>query len=180
MRIGLARHFQIPHEKGKFLDTDGYSEWVRWYDASHGPHCPTPRCEVAWHKCYCSDIPRAKITAGIIYAGPTEESELLREVPLAPLLRTRLPLPVWLWQSLSRVGWWLEHASQPETRSATRKRAARILEWIRGSHSGEDILLVSHGFLMQFLERELIKAGFAGRVPLHPKGGHIYVFEARA
>lgn len=180
MKIGLARHFQIPHRKRELLDATGYAEWLKWYDASEGLEKPVPESGVDWHKCYCSDIRRAKVTAGIIYDGPTEETHLLREVPMAPPLETRLPIPLFLWETLSRVGWLWEHDSQPESRSETRRRAAGIMEWIRARHAGQNILVVSHGFLMQFLERELVKMGFNGRVPVHPKGGHIYVFESPA
>lgn len=177
MRIGLARHFRIPHRKREMLDAAGYSEWLKWYDASHGPANPIPDTGVAWDKCYCSDILRAKITAGRIFDGPTEETPLLREVPMAPPLETRLPMPLFLWETISRMGWMWEHRSQPESRTQTRKRASGMLQWIRDTHPDQNILVVSHGFLMQVLERELVKAGFRGAVPIHPKGGHIYVFE---
>jgi broad specificity phosphatase PhoE len=178
LRIGLARHFQIPHRKRAFLDADGYREWIRWYDGSHGPQTLVPDSGVDWRRCYSSDLVRARITAEILFTGPIEITPLLREVPFAPLFRSRVPLPLFLWETLSRAGWLWEHASQPETRLATRMRAAGFLDHVLRSHPGEDVLIVSHGFLMQCLQGELLRAGFRGRVPIHPKGGHVHVFES--
>ncbi len=81
--------------------------------------------------------------------------------------------------SSSRVGWFFDHKAQNENRTQTMKRIADFLELLLSRHrKGQRILIVSHGFLMQYLEKELVRKGFRGQVPVRPRGGVIYPFES--
>ena len=44
-------------------------------------------------------------------------------------------------------------------------------------NEGRNVLIVTHGFFMQWLEKELAEAGFTGKVPTRPMGGTIYLFQ---
>ncbi len=103
---------------------------------------------------------------------------MLREIPQAPLFSTRLKMPLIAWHVLSRVGWWFNHRSQAEGRAASLARVQRIMEWLRTLPEGQCSLVVTHGYLMYVLRRELKRAGWAGYIPLHPQGGDIYLFAA--
>lgn len=182
MLIGLARHFPVAHARGVVLDADGFARWAEWYDAATGiAHAPgAAAAAVAWRACYCSDLPRARHTAATIHRGEAAHTASLREVPFAPVVRTRLRLPLLLWQALSRVAWALDHASQHEGRRATRRRVASFVDELVAAHADEAVLVVGHGFLMQLLAAELRCRGFRGRVPLRPRGGEVYLFERPA
>jgi len=133
-----------------------------------------------WDLCYCSDLPRAHFTARYLFRGTIETSPLLREVPFSGFLPRRAKLPLFLWQSTSRVGWWLNHASQSENRRQTMERIAAFTRQLQERHTrGQRILIVSHGWYMQYFEKELNRAGFRGSVPMRPRGGIIYPFELR-
>jgi broad specificity phosphatase PhoE len=179
MRIGLARHFQIPHDKGQLLDSGGFAEWIRWYDGSAAEKAEAEPSSHAWDKCYCSDLHRAHFTAGKLHPGPLEVTPLLREVPFAPFFSRGPRLPLYIWETLSRLGWMVGHRSQPENRKQTLKRIEEFLEMLRTRHRGENVLIVSHGFLMRYMQRALNRAGFKGKVPVRPQGGRVYLFEAR-
>lgn len=68
---------------------------------------------------------------------------------------------------------------QVETRHHSLDRVSRVLSQIIGENSNKDILIVTHGFLMQYLQKEMLRLGFTGKIPLHPKGGVIYTFESK-
>jgi broad specificity phosphatase PhoE len=178
MHLGLARHFQIPHDRFQLMDGDGFMAWARWYDTTEVKSREVPRAGDDWDLCYCSDLPRAQFTARYLFRGEIEATPLLREVPFSGFLPRRTKMPLFLWQSTSRVGWWLNHASQSETRRQTLDRIADFTRLLRKRHSsGQRILIVSHGWYMQYLRKALQREGFRGSVPMRPHGGIIYRFE---
>lgn len=178
MRLGLARHFRIPHDRFQWVDGAGFLDWARWYDTTDVKAGSVPTAGDAWDKCYCSDLPRALFTARYLFRGEIETTPLLREVPFSGFLPRKAKLPLLVWQGTSRLGWWLNHASQSENRLQTLERIGRFMAELRERHrEGERILIVTHGFYMQFFEKELNRAGYRGRVPIRPRGGIIYPFE---
>lgn len=178
MRLGLARHFRIPHNRFQWVDGEGFLAWARWYDTTEVRSAQVPLAGDGWDACYASDLPRAQFTARYLYRGAIETTPLLREVPFSGFLPRRMRLPLLMWQATSRLGWWLNHGAQAENRRQTLERIGAFLGMLRERHSvGDRILVVTHGFYMQFLEGELNRAGFLGRVPFRPRGGIIYPFE---
>jgi len=179
MRLGLARHFRIPHDRFQMLNGDGFMDWARWYDTTEVTPRPVPLAGDGWDACYSSDLPRARFTAGYLYRGNVEVTPLLREVPFSGFLPRRAKLPLFMWQGTSRVGWWLNHRSQSENRRQTLERISAFTRLLKERHArGQNILIVTHGFYMQYFEKELQRAGFRGKVPMRPHGGIIYPFES--
>lgn len=160
------------------MDGDGFMDWARWYDTTEVKAREVPLAGGDWDLCYCSDLPRARFTAGYLFRGSIEATPLLREVPFSGFLPRRAKAPLFLWQSTSRVGWWLNHASQSENRRQTLERIAEFTRRLRAGHAqGDRILIVSHGWYMQYLAKALNRAGFRGSVPYRPHGGIIYPFQ---
>jgi broad specificity phosphatase PhoE len=177
MKLGLARHFQIPHDRFTLLDGPGFDTWAKWYDTTEVNSRAVPLAGDAFDTCYCSDLPRAVFTANYLFKGPIEKTSLLQEVPYSGFLPRRLKLPLAFWQASSRLGWYLDHKRQSESRTQTLGRIADFLAMLTSRHGkGDRVLIVSHGFYMQFLEQELVRAGFRGNVPMRPHGGIIYPF----
>jgi Histidine phosphatase superfamily (branch 1) len=174
--IGLVRHFPVPHSKYALMNSRGFEEWTRWYDTFDVPTPESVSPYGGWDICYCSNLPRAAKTARKVYPGEPIENALLREVPFDPLFKTRIPLPVFAWEALSRVGWNFEHASQRETRKQTFARIAEFFEPLEAQYPGGKVLLVCHGYLMRYMQTYLHKRGYQGKVPLHPQGGVLYPF----
>jgi broad specificity phosphatase PhoE len=123
---------------------------------------------------------RAAETAGALAQVPATFMPLFREIPQAPLFDTRVKLPLVVWHVLSRIGWWFNHRSQPEGRRASLQRVARIVDFLRRQPADQEVLIVTHGFLMYVLRGELQRRGFAGRIPLHPQCGEVYFFKRPA
>ena len=179
MILGLARHFQIPHKKFSLLNGGAFDTWSEWYDTTEVHAREVPKADSSWEKCYCSNLPRAMYTAKWLYPGPIEVTPLLREVPYSRFLPRNLHFPLFMWTTSSRVGWFLNHKSQEENRYQTFERIEKFLALLMERHGKNDrVLIVSHGFLMQYLEKELVQRGFKGDVPLRPRGGIIYEFKS--
>ncbi len=178
MKLGIVRHFQIPHNRMQIVDGTGFDAWAEWYDTTQVHARQVPAAGPEWGYCLCSDLPRAQFTAGTIFHGSIEVTPLLREVPFTAFLPRRMKLPLLIWQATSRVGWWLNRPSQRENRAQTKIRIAAFVAKLMAEHRDENVLIVTHGFLMQWLEKELVAAGFKGKVPTRPLGGTIYLFKS--
>lgn len=176
MQVGLVRHFKIPYRKWQWINSTGYADFLRWYDGQEGRVRPSTHPHVSWQRCFSSDMLRARETANTLADVPPVCMPLLREIPQAPVIDTRIKAPLVVWHVLSRVAWWFNHRSQVEGREESTRRVARIVEWLRQQADDQTVLVVTHGFLLYVLRRELKKAGFRGMIPLHPKGGEIYLF----
>ncbi len=177
--LGLMRHFRVPHRKNQWMDSRGFAEWSLWYDRFDVtiPSGLSPLRE--WDVCFSSDLPRANKTAHAYFMGEVERWPSLREVPFAPLFKTKRLLPLVGWQVMSRMGWKWAHPSQEESRKQTLQRIELLLDELEAKHSDKKVLLVTHGFLMQFMQRSLRRRGYLGRVPLRPIWGQVYSFQPK-
>jgi broad specificity phosphatase PhoE len=102
--------------------------------------------------------------------------DLLREVKMYPVRKSELKIPSFLWSISSRIAWKLDHVSQLETATYTRKRAKEFLSKL-DLNSNENILIVSHGFFLMTLINELKLLGFKGDIPRKMKNGYLYIIK---
>jgi broad specificity phosphatase PhoE len=179
MKIGVARHFPVPHNHYDWLNKKGFGQWIKWYDLEAEVQVLTrPDITQQWDVCYCSDLKRTKITAHTLYKDTIQTQPLLREVPYA-VFPFPVPMPLVIWKVLARIGWWanMKFQVEVETHAESLTRAKSIISSLVEKHPEENILIVSHGFFMQYLNKELHKIGFKGKIPIHPQGGDVYTFE---
>lgn len=174
MRIGLVRHFPVDCTSPWLMSANEFREWAKQYDCSPVKIGKAAVDFYPWTKCYSSDLPRAIETAQQIYSGTITRSELLREVPITPVFDSKLRLPHSFWLMAGRIAWRLSHQSQPETIQETQKRVKKFVDGILNE---DNVLIVTHGFLMVQIQKELIQAGFSGEIVRVPACGRIYVFE---
>lgn len=159
------------------MDGPGFDAWAHWYDTTEVSPRPVPSLGEGWDHCLSSDLHRAQFTARTLYKGDIETTPLLREVPFTTFMPRSLNLPLFMWQATSRVGWYVNHAAQRENRIQTHERISALIGRLRRDFPGQSVLIVTHGFFMQYLEKELRSAGFRGTVPTRPVGGMLYLFE---
>lgn len=179
MKVGLVRHFEVEHQPSnnlKLMTPNQFKQWVRKYERSGIKDCLLNPDRVIWEKCYSSDLPRAVKTAQKLFDGEITETKALRELPIFPPTSINIKLPVILWLFLGRIAWMLSHKSQVESKPMLKERVKYIVEEIILKND-QDILIVSHGFLMIFLRKELLKQGFRGPNFNRAVNGEIYVFE---
>ncbi|MBP2658372.1 MAG: Phosphoglycerate mutase [Firmicutes bacterium] len=176
MRIGLVRHFEVNCLHKYLLSSDEFEKWVKEYDCSSIRVVDTVVDTYKWEKCYCSDLPRAIDTAKYIYKGNILKSSLIREVPIMPVFKSRIKLPHLFWLIAGRIAWFLSHPSQTELIMQTKDRVEQFVSnTIKESEAS--VLVVTHGFLMLQLQKELKKRGFLGERFRNAKCGKFYLFE---
>lgn len=176
MRIGVVRHFKVDYKAKRMMSSSDFEEYVTSYDNSSVIENKIDLEYSQWNKCYSSDLKRAIITAKNIYDKELEITELLREVKMYPVKKLQLKIPSYLWSISSRIAWKLNHGSQLETITYTRKRAKEFLDKL-DLNGDENILIVSHGFFLITLVNELKLLGFKGDIPRKMKNGYLYILE---
>lgn len=176
MRIGLVRHFKVNYPYLKFVTSSQFKKWIKQPHIEEFKKIYISLGEIKWQKCYSSDLPRAIKTAETIYKGEIIKTKLLREVPVSPIIKTNLKIPYALWAFLGRVAWLGLHKSQIEKRTETKKRAMDFIESIL-DYNESNILIVSHGFMMFYLQKALLKNEFRGKKFVNAKHGTIYIYE---
>ena len=115
--------------------------------------------QTVYQKIYVSELSRSKDTAKILF--PNEEffeSRLINEVPLKSSFDTKMNVPLWFWNLVGRLQWFINCRRQAEGRRQTRERAKEFAEQIKNDDL--DAAVVTHGFYMHTLLQEMKKAGF--------------------
>lgn len=178
MKIGLVRHFKVKKRKpSKWLITsDELIDWFDEYNTAEVEIGETDLMDVGWQSCYSSDLSRAVTTAKHIFSDDLEMTDKLREVKAYPLFSRRLKLPFIFWITAVRLAWICRHPSQRETKEVVKARIREAVDDIL-SRGEENILIVSHGGTMIYLQKELSKRGFIGPKIRMPANGKLYLFE---
>ncbi len=177
MKIGLVRHFKVVSPYGnKKLSSFEFNERMNGYDIFPVKPNKLNINSAEWDICYASTLSRAKTTAETIYNGEIILTPLIIEVPLFSFVRTNRKIHYMVWQIVGRIAWLFSHKSQIEGYSQTIQRINQFLEDIKKSEH-QNILIVSHGFFMKVLVRELKRSGFKGHLDFSPKNGKLYLFE---
>jgi broad specificity phosphatase PhoE len=176
VKIGLIRHFKVTRGyPNKLVTSDELMNWVKEYDKSDVEENEVDLGSVRWKHCFSSDLPRARTTAEKCFEGKIIYIEELREVALSPLFRVNIRLPLMFHLFFIRVAWIFNHRSQPEKRKDVLSRINKALDL--ALYSGEDVLIVSHGGVMMYMRKELLKRGFRGPKFRRPENGLLYLFE---
>lgn len=176
MRIGLVRHFKVDCPHKTMMTSEEFREWSEKYERAGLIKNKVNMYGIVWDICYSSDIKRAVTTAKEVYSGNIYLDRLLREVDNAPFIHTeRLRLPFPIWHFCGRLAWFFRSKSQPENIRDTRRRVRHFLHRI--DWDKENILIVSHGFLIFNFIFELFRLGFAGKEVHRVKNGILYIYE---
>ena len=176
MRIGLVRHFRVTEAwPAGWLTSNDLQQWRQRYEASEPVVGPINVSRVAWQRCFSSDLKRARVTAQTAYAGHIIQTPLLREAEMLPFRTGRLRLPVSAWQWIFRLAWLTGHPSQRPARDDLHRRVREMADLLEAEPV--DTLVVSHGGVMVFLRKELLRRGFQGPGFRLADHGRLYLFE---
>lgn len=177
MKVGLVRHFEVvkPQINGGMTSAE-FKAWQDGYDTADVKIKPANIKSEDWQICYCSTLPRAFKTAKTIYTGEIIQTNLLREIEIAPAFNTKFKLPFMFWTVVGRCAWYFSHKSQSEKYMETKKRAHEIVSDILNKHK-DNVLLVSHGAIMYYIRKELLINGFTGPSFTKAKNGFLYTFQ---
>lgn len=168
--ITLARHGEPALSRRVRLDAAGYREWWGKYEKSgllEGQIPPQILVKFAEEAgfIYSSTLLRSIETArAVCKTKPFESLPIFVEAPLPPPnFPSFLKFSPKYWGGISRWWWWAfnNHAGE-ETRAQAEVRAreaAKILD--EKARSGQDVLLMAHGYFNFMISLELIKLGYS-------------------
>jgi broad specificity phosphatase PhoE len=173
MTIHLLRHFKVQDNTPSWLNSDEFNQWVDTYDI-----LPIKVIEVKLPKnidlILCSTLLRAKKTVKELPKIEIIYTDKLVEVGSRVFFNTNIKLQKYIWFTMGTLFWYL-NSLDGENRVDTIKRAKEVVEELKALKQ-ENILIVSHGFFMKVLAKELKEEGFLGEIEFRPKNGKIYSF----
>ncbi|MCE5220578.1 MAG: phosphoglycerate mutase [Clostridium sp.] len=180
MRIGLIRHFKVNCHKNLFMTSKQFKEWEEDYNKSDVLIKNVELLGIKWDKCYSSTLIRAIITAQHVYKESIVKNDLIRETIIDPIFKSNFKLPYWFWAVSGRLAWYFNHKSQEENKTITRDKARKFVDVLQDEakiDGSENILIITHGFFMYSLQKELKKRGFIGKLTISPKNGVLHLYK---
>ncbi len=174
MKIGLVRHYKVKHPfiKKFVISAEELAKWFEEYDAADIEYGHVELGDIEWNICYTSPLGRAVKTANHIFKSEITTTEDLKEYAALPKLNRRIKLPMLVWAILVRAKFFYSKRHANEFKS-------RILNFLDVIQFGkeENVLIVSHVFVMNVIQRELRNRGFVGNKFSLPEYGKVYIFE---
>lgn len=173
MKIILIRHFKVNCDRRFAYNSQTYENAFDDYNKS--PVIESDLRISTNNKIYSSTMVRTIETAKTIFnKAPDFYSDLLCEVPISPFMKTRLFLPLIVWNFVGRIQWRFNSKKQPETYLATQARIDKFMDSIITQN--EDCFIVAHGFTIKLIIRRLKAENFRGLNPMLIKNGLPYEY----
>ena len=180
MKIGLIRHFKVNYQKKFLMTSTEFKEWEENYNISGVIRKDVELMGIKWDRCYSSTLIRAIITAKHVYSDEIFQNDLIRETIIDPIFKSNFKLPYWFWAVSGRIAWYFNHKSQAESKTITTDKARQFVDLLQEEverEGVENILIVTHGFFMFSLQKELKRRGFTGKLIYRPKNGILYLYQ---
>ena len=169
------RHFRVKDSSKKLLNSKEFNEWVEDYDRFDLEGLDV-KIDKNIEVFITSQKRRAILTAEKLKLKSIE-SNLFNEVETEAFIDTKIKLSKTLWLFIARVLWYF-NLTKLETRNDSIKRAKDAIEFLK-SLKKESCLIVSHGFFMKILIKELEKSSYKGEIDVKPKNGKTYLFSSK-
>ncbi len=159
MKVVIIRHAEVNFNWSRRCRSEKFDSECGKYDHSPIKSVTYSIPQIAYRRIYVSELSRSRDTAEILFPGGTYyESGFINEVPLKSSFDTKMNMPLWFWNLTGRLQWYINCKRQVEGHRQTRKRAKEFIELI--GKDGKDSAVVTHGFYMHTLLREMKKAGY--------------------
>lgn len=174
MKIGLVRHFKVKKTFPKKLLV-GFPEIKKWfddYDIAEIEYKQLDDETNKWNICYCSPTQRAVKTATILQNNKPIIINELKELNVLNLMNKKSKLPFMVWGLLIRN----KSLAVNEITTDFKKGIDSFIDLLL-SKNHDNVLIVSHGFVMMYFQKELKKRGFTGDNFKSPENGKIYKYE---
>ncbi len=156
----IIRHGEVDFRWNKWCSSSVFDSDCNEYDNASIKEKIYRIPQIDYQRIYISKLSRSLDTARILFHDCEYiSSELINEVPLRSSFDTEKKMPLWFWNISGRIQWFMNSNRQIEGRSKTTERARQFVAMI--SNENTDCAVVTHGFFMQTLLREIKKTGFS-------------------
>lgn len=174
MTIGLIRHFKVKIKRPRkfLLSADEMIAWFDEYASAAIMHVEVDLRGVDWQHCCSSPLPRAVQTADAIFPGEVVCADILQELNVLPMLHKKLRLPAVIWGIVILI----KSTSRNAVTQQFRENISAFVDQLLDKHD-RPLMVVSHGFVMMYLQKELLRRGFSGERFRLPENGKVYLFE---
>jgi broad specificity phosphatase PhoE len=159
MRARIIRHGKVDFQWRKYSTSEQFDRDCKMYDDA--PIFPLISGEpnVDYQNIYISSLQRTKETANQLFGEKDfATTKLIDEVPLCASIVSNIKLPIIFWNVSGRLQWFLNIPLQKESRKETIYRATQFIKMI--VEKDNDCIIVTHGFFMHTLLRQMKKQGF--------------------
>ncbi len=159
MRIAIIRHGKVNMKWPKKCSSEDFDLACAEYDRSDLEYINIIPIEKQVGRIYVSKLSRSVNTAKSLFPN-NEYYEMpeIGEVPLKSFMDTKQRLPLWIWNVLGRVQWYIGSERQLEKRKDTMQRANKVIDLCESED--EECILVTHGFFMHTLIKVLKSRGY--------------------
>ncbi len=159
MKIVIIRHGKVAMKWPKKCSSYDFDKACVEYDKSDLEKTNIIPLAEQVDRIYVSKLLRSKNTAKSLFPNKEfYEMPEIGEVPLKSFMDTKKRLPLWIWNVLGRVQWYIGSARQLENRNDTIERANKVIDLCE-SEKG-DCVLVTHGFFMKTFIAVLKERGY--------------------
>ena len=159
MKVIIIRHGTVAYDWVRTYSSSEFDKACIQYDKAPIMRMSYDIPDFDSQQVYVSTLPRSRDTALEIFGNKDFIcTELADEVPLGSSFNCRIELPLWFWNITGRVQWFLNFNRQTEGRKETKARARKFVELLNTDVS--DSAVITHGFYMLTLVKEMRKAGF--------------------
>ena len=159
MKVIIIRHGPVAYDWERTYSSCEFDKACTQYDKAPIMRMSYDIPVFNLKRVYVSTLPRSRDTAIEIFGNKDFIcTELADEVPLGSSFNCRIELPLWFWNITGRVQWFLNFNRQTEGRKETKARARKFVELLNTDVS--DSAVITHGFYMLTLVKEMRKAGF--------------------
>ncbi len=158
MKIVVLRHGTVDYVWSRWCTSEEFDKECAEYDKAPIKHTAYNIPAIGSDNVFISSLPRSRATAEKLFNSSLRQTEWVDEVPLRSSFDTKIKLPLWFWNLSGRLQWLINSSRQPEGQLRTRARAGKIVDLL--CREGTDGVIVTHGFFMLTLLREMKHAGF--------------------
>lgn len=158
MKIVVIRHGKVEYTWSRWCTSEEFDKACMAYDRAPVRHSAYPVPAVGSDNVFISSLPRSRETAAALYSSSSRQTAWADEVPMRSGFDTKIKLPVWFWNLSGRLQWFFNSPRQAEGRRGTQARARNMVDLL--CREGADAAIVTHGFYMITLLREMKHAGF--------------------
>lgn len=158
MKIVVIRHGTVDYTWSWWCTSEEFDKECAEYDKAPVKYTAYNIPAIGADYVFISSLPRSRATAEELFDCSLRQTEWVGEVPLRSSFDTKIRLPLWFWNLSGRLQWLINSTRQPEGRLRTRARARKMVDLL--CREGTDCAIVTHGFFMLTLLREMKHAGF--------------------